>query len=50
MVNRNSWAYTLGRGAARLTLIGIGYLIGKKIWKQKPIDEHFPTKTFRDKQ
>ena len=43
MVNRNSWAYKVGRGAGRLFLIGVGVLIGKKLWKRKPID-HFPKK------
>ena len=43
MINRNSWAYMVGRGVGRVFLIGIGYLIGKKLWKQKPIDQ-FPEK------
>ena len=42
MVNRNSWAYSFGRATARLTLIGVGYLVGKRIWKQKPIEKSFP--------
>jgi hypothetical protein len=41
MVNRNSWGYTAGKALAKVTILVIGFLIGKK-YTQRPIDKGYP--------
>lgn len=43
MVDRNSMAYSVGKFVGRVTLLVLGYIIGKK-YGQKPIDKSFPEK------
>jgi len=41
MVNRNSWGYTAGKAVAKVTILVIGFFIGKK-YTQRPIDKGYP--------
>ena len=43
VINRNSWGYTAGRVAAKVTLLFLGFLIGKK-YTQRPLHRGYPPK------
>ena len=43
MVNRNLWRYSAVKFTAKITLIIIGYLIGKR-WGRRPIEKGFSEK------
>lgn len=42
MINKNSHGYRIGRFIGKITLITIGYLMGKS-WGRRPIND-FPKK------
>lgn len=43
MIDRNSWGYATGKVLAKITILVIGFFIGKK-YTQRPIDKGYPKK------
>ena len=43
IINRNSWGYATGKVLAKITILVVGFFIGKK-YTQRPIDKGYPQK------
>jgi len=41
MIDRNSWGYDTGKFLLKISILVVGYIIGKK-YTQRPIDKWYP--------